>query len=51
MTKTIPTIPDQQPIAVTRRPATAQNAQFGLAPPNTTGQRSATHIGGDARPS
>ena len=47
MTTTIPAIPGlQQPTAVTRRPLTAQNAQFGMAPPSMAGDRSATHIGG-----
>jgi hypothetical protein len=40
MTMTIPAIPGpQQPIAVTRRPVTAQNAQFGVAPPSMAGDR------------
>jgi hypothetical protein len=44
---TIPAIPGlQQPTTVTRRPVTAQNAQFGMAPPSMAGDRSATHIGG-----
>ncbi len=46
MTMTIPAIPHpQQPIAVTRRPATAQNVQFDVAPPSMVGDRSATQIG------
>ena len=44
---TTPAIPGlQQPIAVTRRPVTTQNAQSGVAPPGIAGDRSATHIGG-----
>src|SRR6185312_61269 len=39
----------QQPIAGHAPPVTAQNAQFGVAPPNTTGDRSATHISESAR--
>jgi hypothetical protein len=46
MTMTIPMIPDLQPIAGNRRPAAAQNAQFGVASPSTTGDRSATQSGG-----
>jgi len=34
---TIPAL--QQPIALTHRPATAQNAQFGAAPPGIAGER------------
>jgi hypothetical protein len=46
MTMTIPAIPGpQQPIAVTPRPVTAQNAQFGMAPSSMAGDPSATHIG------
>jgi hypothetical protein len=36
---TIPAL--QQPIALTHRPATARNAQFGAAPPGITGERNA----------
>jgi hypothetical protein len=45
------TIPDQQPIAGIRGPAAAQNVQFGVASPGTTGDRSATYDGGYARAS
>ncbi len=40
---TIPASPAQQPIAVTHRPVTAQNAQFDVVPPGMAGDRSATH--------
>jgi hypothetical protein len=34
-----------QPTAVTRRPATAQNTQFGVATRSMVGDRNATQIG------
>jgi hypothetical protein len=36
----------QQPIALTHRPATAQNTQFGAATPGIVGERSAIPNGG-----
>ncbi|HEY2128197.1 MAG TPA: hypothetical protein VGH77_13530 [Streptosporangiaceae bacterium] len=42
MTMTIPAISGlRQPIALTRRPAITQNAQFGEAPPGIAGDQSA----------
>ena len=47
MTMTIPAIPGlQQPIAVTPRPVTTHNSQFGAVPPGIAGDRSVTHNGG-----
>ena len=46
-TMTIPAL--QQPIALTHRPATARNAQFGAAPPGIAGERSAVPNGGSSR--
>ena len=44
---TIPAL--HQPIALTPRPATARNAQFGAAPPGIAAERSAVPNGGDVR--